>query len=83
MKRFFKSIAMNNHTNADLSFEQIIEAVKQLSPKEKLVLNDVLWNESMEIPKEHQALVLGRIQKAKQNPNRLKDWGEVSKTLKS
>jgi|BarGraIncu00222A_1022003.scaffolds.fasta_scaffold319924_2 hypothetical protein len=70
------------NVNIDLSFKQLVEAVKQLSPKEKLVLNDVLWNESMEIPVEHQALVLGRIQKARQNPNRLVDWDEASKSLK-
>jgi len=71
------------NVNIDLSFKQLVEAVKQLSPREKLLLNDVLWNESMEIPAEHQALVLGRIQKAKQNPNRLVDWDEASKSLKS
>ena len=46
------------------------------------MLNDVLWNESMQIPEEHQTLVLGRIQKAKQNPGRLQDWDEASKSLK-
>ena len=62
------------NVNIDLSFKQLVDAVKQLSPREKLLLNDVLWNESMEIPAEYQTLVLGRIQKAKQNPNRLVDW---------
>ncbi len=73
---------MNNHVNTDLSFEQIVEAVKQLSPEEKLALNDVLWNESIQIPEEHQLLVLERIQKAKQNPERLIDWDEAAKVLK-
>lgn len=68
--------------NIDLSFQQLVDAVKKLSPKEKLLLNDVLWKESMEIPAEHQALVLGRIKMAKQNPERLMDWDEVSKNLK-
>ncbi len=36
----------------------------------------------MEIPAEHQALVLGRIQKAEQNPDRLVDWDEAAKSLK-
>jgi len=36
--------------NIDLSFKQLVEAVKQLSPEGKLLLNDILWNESMEIP---------------------------------
>lgn len=70
------------NVNIDLSFKQLVEAVKQLSPKEKLLLNDVLWNESMEIPAEHQDLVLSRIQKAEQNPDRLMDWDEASKSLK-
>lgn len=49
------------NVNIDLSFQQLMDAVKKLTPKEKLLLNDVLWKESMEIPAEHQALVLGRI----------------------
>jgi hypothetical protein len=35
------------------------------------MMNDVLWDESMKISTQHQALVLGRIQKAKNNPDRL------------
>lgn len=66
----------------DLSFQQLIEAVKQLTPKEKLLLNDVLWHENMEIPAEHQELVSDRIKKAKQNPDRLLNWNEASKLLK-
>jgi hypothetical protein len=70
------------HLNINLSFQQLIEVVKQLSPSEKLKLNDVIWDESMDIPIEHQKLVLGRIQKAKVNPSRMLDWDEASKTLK-
>lgn len=68
--------------NINLSFEQLIVAVKQLSAKEKLLLNDVLWEENMEIPPEHQAVVLSRIQKAEQKPDRLVDWDKASKSLK-
>jgi hypothetical protein len=68
----------NVNINPELNFSQLVEAVKQLSPEEKLKLNDVLWNESIEIPEEHQALVLGRIEKAKQHPERLLDWDEAS-----
>jgi stress response protein YsnF len=57
----------------------LIEAVKQLSPKDRLKVNDAIWNEDMEIPVEHQRIVLDRIAKA--NPERLLDWDEVSKTL--
>ena len=72
----------NINLNIDLNFQQLVEAVKQLSLEEKLILNDALWDEKMEIPSGHQALVLERINKAKSNPARLMDWEQVSKTLK-
>jgi hypothetical protein len=75
--------SMNSlHLNINLSFQQLVEVVKQLSPSEKLKLNDVIWDESMDIPTEHQKLVLSRIQKSKANPSRMLDWDEASKTLK-
>lgn len=67
--------------NIDLSVNQLIEAVKQLSPKDRLKINDAIWNEEVEIPTEHQRFVLDRMAKAKANPERLLDWDEVSKTL--
>jgi hypothetical protein len=67
--------------NIDLSVSQLLEAVKQLSPKDRLKINDALWNEDVEIPIEHQKIVLDRIAKAKNNPERLLDWDKVSKTL--
>jgi hypothetical protein len=70
------------HLNVNLSFQQLVDVVKQLSPSEKLKLNDVIWNESMDIPMEHQKLVLDRIKKSKANPSRMLDWDEASKTLK-
>ncbi len=67
--------------NIDLSVNQLIEAVKQLSPKDKLKVNDAIWNEDIVIPIEHQKIVLDRMAKAKANPERLLDWDEVSKNL--
>ncbi len=67
--------------NIDLSLSQLIEAVKQLSPKDRLKINDAIWNEDVEIPIEHQKIVLDRISKSETNPERLLDWDEVSKTL--
>ena len=67
--------------NIDLSVNQLIEAVKQLSPKDRLKINDAIWNEEMEIPVEHQRIVLDRMEKSKTNPERLLDWDEVSKLL--
>lgn len=55
--------------------------VKQLSPKEKLKLSDVIWDESMDIPTEHKEIVLDRIKKSKKNPERMLDWDKVSKKL--
>ncbi|MGG7036650.1 MAG: addiction module protein [Flavobacterium sp.] len=67
--------------NIDLSLNQLLEAIKQLSPKDRLKVNDAIWNEETEIPIEHQNLVLSRLEKSKNNPERLLDWEEVSKKL--
>jgi len=66
----------------NLSFQQLIDVVKQLSPAEKIKLNDVLWEEGMAVPEDHQKAVLDRIQKSKKNPERMLDWEEASKKLK-
>jgi len=67
--------------NINLSVNQLVEAVKQLSPKDRLKINDAIWNDNIEIPLEHQEIVLDRMTKAKSNPERLLDWDEVSKNL--
>jgi hypothetical protein len=67
--------------NINLTVNQLVEAVKQLSPKDRLKINDAIWNDNIEIPIEHQKIVLDRMAKAKTNPVRLLDWDEVSKTL--
>ena len=67
--------------NINLTVSQLIEAIKQLSPKDRLKVNDAIWNEDTEIPTEHQQIVLDRMTKAKTNHERLLDWDEVSKTL--
>jgi len=69
--------------NIDLNFQQLVKIVKQLSPAEKLKLNEVIWDESMDIPIEQKQLVLNRIQKAKENPSKMLDWDEALKTLKA
>lgn len=75
---------MNTHQlNIDLNFQQLIKIVKQLSPSEKLKLNAVIWDETMEIPLEQQKLVLSRKKKSKINPDRMLDWTEASKKLKA
>ena len=74
---------MNNlQLNVSLNFQQLLEVVKQLSPIEKAELNEVIWNEDIGVPLEHQKLVLDRIRKSKENASRMLDWDEVSKTLR-
>jgi len=72
----------SSNLNINLSFQQLLEAVKQLSPPEKIKLNEFLWDESMQIPETHQNIVLERKQKSKSNPDRMKDWDKAAKTLK-
>lgn len=77
------SITMENvHVNINLSLQQLVDVVKQVSPAEKLILNEAIWSEGMEIPQEHQRLVMDRIKNARQNPDRMLDWDEASKKLK-
>jgi len=64
-----------------ISFQQIIAAVKQLTPKEKLELNEAIWDDNIDIPIEHQNLVKNRIENAKKNPHTMLDWDEASKKL--
>lgn len=69
--------------NVNLNFQQLLEVVKQLSPTEKVKLNEFIWNENFDIPDEHQKIVLNRIKKSKANPSRMLDWDEASKMLNS
>jgi hypothetical protein len=39
--------------------------------------------ENLEVPEAHQKLVLERFDKVRKNPERLLDWDEAKKTLKS
>ena len=66
----------------ELSLKQLMDAVKQLSPTEKLAINEMIWEEDISIPAEHQELVKERIQKAKENLEELVDWDIASKSLR-
>jgi Putative addiction module component. len=69
--------------NVQLSFEQLEAAVKQLSPVEKLKLNDSLWSENFTIPEEHKAIVRNRRKKSTSSPERLISWDKALKKLKA
>jgi hypothetical protein len=64
-----------------VSFQQIVDAVKQLSQKEKLKLNEIIWEDGMSVPIEIQKLVVDRIKYAREHPEIMLDWDEASKTL--
>jgi hypothetical protein len=72
-----ETIKLNNK----ITVNQLVEEVKQLSPKDRLKISDVIWNDNVEIPIEHQKIVIERMAKAKANPERLLDWDEISKNL--
>jgi hypothetical protein len=65
-----------------LNFKQLTSIVKQLSASEKMKLNEAIWDEKMDIPIEHQRLVMERIKKAKQDPTRMLNWEKAIKQLK-
>ena len=67
----------------ELSPRQLMDAVRQLSPSEKLELNEMIWKDDVSIPLEHQAIVNERIKKSKANPGFLQDWEIASKKLKA
>ncbi|MCP9754916.1 hypothetical protein EGI26_07085 [Lacihabitans sp. CCS-44] len=56
------------------NFNEVKELVRNLTPAEKLQLNDFIWEENIEIPIEHKVLVRERREKNNANPERLIDW---------
>jgi hypothetical protein len=67
----------------ELSLRQLMDAVRQLSPSEKLELNEMIWKDDVTIPIEHQKLVNERIKKSKSNPELIQDWETASKSLRA
>jgi hypothetical protein len=71
--------------NVPVSFEQVIDLVKQLSPAEKLQLSEVLLTEQsiddIEIPEEHKELVRERIKKYEDKPGSYFTWNEIEQKL--
>lgn len=67
--------------NIQLSIDQLLVAVRQLSAKDKLKLSDAIWDDITEIPQEHQDVVMSRIKASSEDPDRLLDWNSVMKSL--
>lgn len=66
----------------ELSLQQLKDAVKGLSPLEKLELNELIWSDDTIIPEEHQRLVNERINRTKENTQELLNWEIAAKTLR-
>ena len=70
-----------------LSFQQVVEIVKQLSPSEKQQLSELLWTEQnlgdITIPEEQKQIVRERIKKYETTPNAYLSWDEIENKMAS
>jgi len=75
------------HLNIPLSFKQVVDIVKQLSPSEKLQLSEVLWTEQniddIVIPEEHKQIVRERIKKYENSPGSYLSWDDIERKMAS
>jgi putative addiction module component (TIGR02574 family) len=83
-----KNITMNTQyvqLNIPLSFKQVVDIVRQLSPSEKQQLSEVLWTElnieDIVIPEEHKQIVRKRIKKYENKPDTYLSWDEIERKL--
>jgi hypothetical protein len=74
------------HINISLNFNQLVEIVKQLSPKEKLQLSGILWDEAQEeeitIPEGHKQIVRQRLQRMEEQPESCLTWDDIERKIK-
>jgi len=72
--------------NVPLNFNQVVDIVRQLSPKERIKLKEVLQEtqdiDDYVIPEEHKNIVRQRIKASEADPSRLLNWDEVKHKLK-
>jgi hypothetical protein len=83
-----KNITMNTQyvqLNIPLSFKQVVDIVRQLSPSEKQQLSEVLWTEQniedIVIPEEHKQIVRKRIKKFENKPDTYLSWDEIERKM--
>lgn len=77
--------AQHIQLNVPLNFNQVIDIVKQLSPKEKQQLSEILWAEKsaadIEIPEEHKQIVLKRLKRMEEHPESCLSWEEIERKI--
>ena len=69
-----------------LSFNQLIDVVRQLSPKEKQELSNVLWDEIREeeinIPEGNKKIVRQRLKQMEEHPENCLSWEDIERKIK-
>ncbi len=69
-----------------LSIDQLIDIVRQLSPKEKEKLSIVLWDETREeevfIPEGHKKIVRKRLKRMEESPETNLSWEDIERKIK-
>jgi hypothetical protein len=69
-----------------LNFDQLLKIVRQLSTKEKLELESMIWNEAdekeIEIPSLQTVIVTERLQKMNEDPSCCRNWEEIERNLR-
>jgi hypothetical protein len=77
--------AQHVQLNIPLSFKQVVDIVKQLSPSEKQRLGEVLWSEQniddIVIPEEHKQIVRERIKKYENSPGSYLSWNDIERKM--
>ena len=72
--------------NAPLSFNQLLDLVKQLSIQDKLRLESMIWYETdendIEILPVQKQLVSERLYQMNQNSQNVKSWEDIERNLK-
>ena len=68
-------------TSTQISFPELVAIVKTLSTTEKQLLTEALWDDNMPVFEEHQNMVQERMEKSKQQPDRMLNWESASKSL--
>jgi DNA polymerase IIIc chi subunit len=75
----------NIQINIPLTFKQVVDIVKQLSPSDKQKLSNVLTSEQniddIVIPEEHKQIVRDRIKKYKNSQGYYLSWNDIENKI--
>ena len=76
----------NIQLNVPLSFTQLVDVARQLSPMEKIRLGSVLWEETdeneIDIPEAHKQEVRNRIIEMEKNPESCLSWEKIEAKIR-